>query len=62
MRIAGLIGKLMVHAVGGHPEDRSAFQRHRAERGEEIFQPERNLIGAVRVQPVVAHADARARW
>jgi hypothetical protein len=57
MRVAGHIGKLVMHAVSGHPEDRAAFQRHRAEGGKDVFHPERNLIRAVRVQPVITHAD-----
>src|ERR1035438_4355315 len=50
----------MMHAVRGHPEDGAAFQRHGAEGGENVFQPQRNLVRPVRVQTVVAHADAEA--
>src|ERR1039458_976820 len=50
----------MVYAVRGHPEDRAAFQRHGAEGGENVFQPQRYLVRPVRVQTVVAHADAQA--
>ena len=39
MRIAGLIGFLMMDAMRGDPENGSAFERQRAADGEEIFQP-----------------------
>src|ERR1035441_7291348 len=50
----------MMHAVGGHPENGTAFQRQGAEGGENVFQPQRNLVRPVRVQTVVAHADTEA--
>src|ERR1017187_7832526 len=50
----------MMHAVRGHPENRTAFQRQGAEGRENVFQPQRNLVRPVRVQTVVAHADAEA--
>jgi hypothetical protein len=61
MRITRLIGVLMVYPMRRHPEDRSAFQRQRAAHGEKILQYQGQLVGSVRVQPVVAHADAETR-
>src|SRR4051812_35484054 len=43
-----------------HPEDRPAFERHCTAESEEVFQPERTLITAMGMQPVVAHADSKA--
>ena len=60
MRIAFLIGKLMVNAVRGHPENRAAFESERRENGQDIFQPFGNFVSAMREQAVIAHADAQA--
>jgi len=60
MRIAGLIGLLMMDTMGGHPEDGPAFQRQGAANGKEILKPDRHFVGPVRVQPMVSHADAQA--
>ena len=60
VRIAFLIGMLMMDAVRGDPEDRSAFERERAADRQEIFHPLRSLVAAVRQQAVIAHADAQA--
>ncbi len=60
MRIALLIGFLMVNTMHGDPEDRPAFERQRAANGEEILQPERAFVSPVRMQPVVSHADSEA--
>ena len=53
MRIARLIGFLMVDAVHGDPENRSAFESQRAADGEEVFKPERTSVGTMRMQPVI---------
>ena len=58
MRIARLVGLLMMDAMGGHPEDRPAFERQRAANGKEILEPHRDLIGPMGVQAMIAHADA----
>ena len=60
MRIALLIGKLMMNAVRRHPENRPAFQRQRCADGQKIFHPLRSLESAVREQAVIRHADAQA--
>src|SRR5579859_6392920 len=60
MRIAFLIGKLMMNAMRSHPENRSAFKRQGRARGQEIFHPLGSLVSAMREQPVVGHADAQA--
>src|ERR1051326_6796631 len=61
MRIAGLIGFLMMNAVRRDPENRTTLQRQRPADSEEIFDPKWNLIGPVRVQAMVTHANAQAR-
>ena len=38
MRIAGLVGFLVMNAMRGHPENRPAFQGKGAADGEEVFQ------------------------
>ena len=58
VRIAFLVGVLMVDAMGGYPEDGSAFEREAAAGGDEVFQPPGNAIAAVGEQAMVGHADA----
>ena len=58
VRIAFVIGMLMVNAVRRHPEDRSAFEGERAADCEEYIHPFRRLVAAMRQQAVIAHADA----
>jgi hypothetical protein len=60
MRIARLVGMAMMDAVRPDPEDRSAFERHRGEDGEQVFHPFRCLVGPMGEQAVVAHPDAEA--
>ncbi len=60
VRIAGLIGFLVMDSMGRNPEDRSALERQRATNGKEILKSQRDLIRPMRVQPMVAHADAKA--
>ena len=52
----------MMDAMRGHPENRAAFEGQRAADREQVFERQGHLVGPVRVQPVVAHADAQARW
>ena len=58
VRVAVVVGVLMVDAVGGDPEDGSAFERHGAAGGDEVLQPLGGPVSAVGEQAVVAHADA----
>jgi hypothetical protein len=58
VRVALAIGKLVMNAVGGHPEDGSPFERERAANGKKILQPLGRPVAAMREQPVIAHADA----
>ena len=58
VRIAGLVGELMMHAVRGHPEDRPALERQRGAGGEEILKPLGALETAMRQQAVIAESDA----
>ena len=60
MGVALLVRKLMMNAVRRYPENRAALERQRGTPGEEIFHPLRRLISAMRQQPVIAHADAKA--
>src|SRR5712692_4697857 len=49
----------MVNPMGGNPGNRSALQRQRAANGKEILKSQRHLVRPVRVQAMVAHADAQ---
>jgi hypothetical protein len=60
MGIAGLVGILVVHAVGGNPKNRSAFERQRSANRKEVFDELRYPVRTMRMQPVIAHADAKA--
>src|ERR1700756_3272075 len=55
-----LVGVLMVNAVRCYPSDRSTFKSKRAAHGQEVLDPFRSLIAAVRKKPVVADPDAEA--
>ncbi len=58
VRVAGLVGVLVVHAVDGDPVERPALQRHGAAAGHEVLQPLGGRVAAMGELPVVAHADA----
>ncbi len=58
VRVAFLVGVLVVDAVGGDPEDGSAFERHGAAGGNEVFQPLGGAEAAVGEQAMVGDADA----
>lgn len=60
VRVAFLVGVLMMLTVGGDPEDRSAFESECAADGEEILEPARCFVAAMREEAVVAHANAEA--
>src|SRR5665213_694455 len=60
MRIAFFIGILMMLAVGGDPENRSAFQRQSGANGQKVFNPLGSFVAAMREQPVIAHSDSQA--
>src|SRR5438105_2164873 len=59
MRIAVLIRKLMMNAMGSYPEDWAAFEGRRGAHGKEILDPFGSSVASVREQPVIAHADAQ---
>ncbi len=59
VRIAFVIRMLVMNAMRGDPENRSALERERAAHGEEVLHPLRRLVAAVRQQAVIAHADAQ---
>ncbi len=52
--VAFLVGVLMMDAVGGDPEDRSAFEGERAAGGEEVLEPCGHAVAAVGEQAVIA--------
>src|SRR5579875_592696 len=58
VRVAFVVGVLMMDAVRGDPEDGTALKRHGAAGAEEVFEPLGDAVAAVREQAVVAHADA----
>src|SRR5579863_3812301 len=60
MRIAFLIGVLMMNAMGGYPEDGTALKGEGCANGKQVFDPLRGLIAAMSEQAVIAHADAKA--
>ena len=60
MRIAIFIGKLMMDAVRGNPENWAALKRKRGANRQEILNPFRSLVAAVREQAMISHADAQA--
>ena len=57
-RILGLVGVLVMLSMRRDPEDRSALERQRGTDRQEILKPPRRAEAAVRMQPVIAHADA----
>ena len=59
MRIAGQIGLLMMDPMNGHPRDRPAFERERPADRKEILKTSGHFVRAVRVQPVITHADTQ---
>ncbi len=58
VRIAFVVGMLVVDAVRRDPEDRPALERERAAPRQEVLDPLVGLVAAVRQQAVIAHADA----
>ena len=61
VRIARLIGFLVMDPVGGHPEDRAALQGQGSTDREKVLQQERHLVGPVRMQAMLSQADSHAR-
>src|SRR5579863_2520674 len=60
MRVAGLVGVLMMDAVRRHPADGTTLQSQGPADGQQILDPLRRLVAAVRKQSVVTHPDAQA--
>src|SRR5260370_4974759 len=60
VRIAFLIGMLMMLAVQRHPLQRAALHGKRAGESEEVLQKLGTFEGAVREQPVIADANSQA--
>ncbi len=60
MGIAFFVRILVMHAMGGDPENRSAFKSERAAGGQEIFHPFWSFVAAMGQQAMIAHSDAEA--
>ena len=58
VRVAFVVGVLMMDAVGGDPEDGSALECEGAAHGDEVLDPFAGLVAAVREQAMIGHADA----
>ena len=58
VRVAIVVGVLMVDAVSGDPEDGSALESLGAAGGDEVLQPLGRAVAAMGEQAVVGHADA----
>jgi hypothetical protein len=58
MGIAFVVGVLMVDAMGGYPEDGTAFKGETAAHGNEVLDPLGGSVAAVGEQAMVGHADA----
>src|SRR6266567_7274540 len=60
MRIARQVRLCVVNAVSAHPKHWASFKSKGAADRKEVLQPERALIRLVRMQAVIAQADAPA--
>jgi hypothetical protein len=60
MGIAFLVRILVMHAMGGDPENRSAFERERAAGRQEILNPFWCFVAAMGQQAMIAHPNAQA--
>ena len=58
VRVAFLVGVLVMLAVGSDPEDGSSLEREAAAGGDEVFDPLWGLVAAMGKQAMVGHADA----
>jgi len=58
VRIACMIGVLMMNAVGGDPEDGTALKREAAAGGHEVLDPLGGAVPAMGQKAMVGHADA----
>src|SRR5678816_3625202 len=52
------LGMLVVNSVGYDPIDCSAFKREHPADGQEIFEPLRRFVAAMRQQAMVAHTHS----
>jgi hypothetical protein len=60
VRIAFNVSILVMDAVRRYPEEWAAFESQRGAEGNEIFKPLIGLESAVREQPVICNANAKA--
>src|SRR5262249_2932995 len=60
VRVARLVGILMMDTVDRYPEVRPALQGQRGAGGQEVFNPLVSLVAAMREQAVIANADPQA--
>src|SRR5262245_7406230 len=59
MRIAFVIGMLVMDAMRGYPENGPPFERERATPRQDVLDPFVRLISTVGKQPVITHTDAQ---
>src|SRR5580658_1322427 len=57
MRISRPVGVMMMHAMGGNPDQGSAFQAQCGAYRQQMLHPPRYLVAAVGEQTMVTHAD-----
>src|SRR6202795_4203171 len=60
MGIAFFVRILMMHAMGGDPGNRAAFDGQRSAGSQEVLDEFRSFVTAMRKQAMVAHANAQA--
>jgi hypothetical protein len=58
VRVAFVVGVLMMDAMSGDPEDGTALEGEAATHGDEVLDPLGGSVAAVREQAMVGHADA----
>jgi len=58
VRVAFLVGVLMMDAVSGDPEDGTALERETTAHSDEVLDPLGGLVAAMSQQAVIGHADA----
>jgi hypothetical protein len=60
VRVAFVVGMLVVDAVGRDPEDRATLEREGATDRQEVLHPLGGLVATMGQQAVIGHADAEA--
>ena len=60
VRVAFLVGVLVMLAMGGDPEDGAALESEGGADGEDVLHPSGGFVAAMGEEAMVAHADAEA--